>query len=66
MNLQNTQNPNLAKVELVAHVLGPLRDQLVFVGGCTGRVARLSCCSLSGLVGDAEFHGFFAGDGFPG
>ena len=34
MNLQNTQNPNLAKVELVAHVLGPLCDQLVFVGGC--------------------------------
>jgi len=30
----NAQNPNLAKVELVAHVLGPLRDQLVFVGGC--------------------------------
>ena len=30
----NAQDPNLAKVELVAHVLGPLRDQLVFVGGC--------------------------------
>ncbi len=30
----NAQNPNLATVELVAHVLGPLRDQLVFVGGC--------------------------------
>jgi predicted nucleotidyltransferase len=34
VNAQNSQNPNLAKVELVAHVLGPLRDQLVFVGGC--------------------------------
>lgn len=30
----NLQDPNLAKVELVAQVLGPLRDQLVFVGGC--------------------------------
>ena len=28
------QYPNLAKVELIAHVLGALRDQLVFVGGC--------------------------------
>lgn len=26
--------PNLAKVELVAHALGELREQLVFVGGC--------------------------------
>lgn len=30
----NVKNPNLAKVELVAHVLGALRHQLVFVGGC--------------------------------
>ncbi len=30
----NRQDPNLAKVELIAHVLGPLRDELVFVGGC--------------------------------
>ena len=28
------QDPNLAKVELIAHVLGPLREELVFVGGC--------------------------------
>lgn len=28
------QDPNLAKVELVAAALGPLREQLVFVGGC--------------------------------
>lgn len=28
------QHPNLAKLELVAHALGPLREQLVFVGGC--------------------------------
>lgn len=26
--------PNVAKVELVAHALGDLREQLVFVGGC--------------------------------
>jgi hypothetical protein len=29
-----TQDPNLAKVELIAAALGPLCDQLVFVGGC--------------------------------
>ena len=26
--------PNVAKVELIAQALGPLCDQLVFVGGC--------------------------------
>ena len=30
----NPGDPNLAKVELIAHALGSLRDQLVFVGGC--------------------------------
>jgi len=30
----NRQNPNLAKVELIAAALGSLRDELVFVGGC--------------------------------
>ena len=29
-----TQDPNLAKIELIASALGPLRDRLVFVGGC--------------------------------
>lgn len=28
------EHPNLAKIELIADVLGELRDQLVFVGGC--------------------------------
>lgn len=28
------RDPNLAKVELIAAVLGPLREHLVFVGGC--------------------------------
>jgi hypothetical protein len=28
------QDPNLAKIELIARALRPLRDQLVFVGGC--------------------------------
>ncbi|MHB1092396.1 hypothetical protein [Thiobacillus sp.] len=28
------QHPNVAKLELVAHALGALREQLVFVGGC--------------------------------
>ncbi len=27
-------DPNLAKVELIAQALGPLKDELVFVGGC--------------------------------
>jgi hypothetical protein len=27
-------DPNLDRVELVATALGPLRDELVFVGGC--------------------------------
>ncbi|MDO8934034.1 MAG: hypothetical protein Q7U97_16705 [Rhodocyclaceae bacterium] len=30
----NRQDPNLAKVELIAAALGSLRDELVFVGGC--------------------------------
>jgi hypothetical protein len=29
-----TQDPNLSKIELIASALGPLRDRLVFVGGC--------------------------------
>jgi hypothetical protein len=28
------KDPNLAKVELIARALGPLREQVVFVGGC--------------------------------
>ena len=30
----NAQDPNVAKVELIAGALGPLREHLVFVGGC--------------------------------
>jgi predicted nucleotidyltransferase len=30
----NPHDPNLAKVELIAQVLGALREELVFVGGC--------------------------------
>jgi predicted nucleotidyltransferase len=29
-----TQDPNLSKIEMIASALGPLRDRLVFVGGC--------------------------------
>jgi len=29
-----TRDPNLSKIELIAAALGPLSDQLVFVGGC--------------------------------
>lgn len=28
------QDPNIAQVELVANLLGALREELVFVGGC--------------------------------
>lgn len=34
MNFINRHDPNLAKIELVAGVLGPMRERLVFVGGC--------------------------------
>lgn len=30
----NPKDPNLVKVELIAHVLGSLRNELVLVGGC--------------------------------
>jgi predicted nucleotidyltransferase len=30
----STHDPNLERIELVATALGPLREQLVFVGGC--------------------------------
>ena len=30
----NARDPNVAKVEVIAHALGPLRERLVFVGGC--------------------------------
>jgi predicted nucleotidyltransferase len=30
----NVRDPNLERVELIATALGPLREQLVFVGGC--------------------------------
>lgn len=29
-----TRDPNVAKLQLVAHALGPLRERVVFVGGC--------------------------------
>lgn len=34
MNFINRHDPNLAKIELIAGVLGPLKERLVFVGGC--------------------------------
>jgi hypothetical protein len=34
MRSGNVHDPNLERVELVATALGPLRDELVFVGGC--------------------------------
>lgn len=34
MNYIHRHDPNLAKIELIAGVLGSLRERLVFVGGC--------------------------------
>lgn len=31
----SAQDPNMVKVELIAHALGALRDKVVFVGGCS-------------------------------
>jgi hypothetical protein len=44
------QYPNLAKVELVAHALGALREQLVFVGGCAVDLLPMD----SGILGFAN------------
>lgn len=42
------QDPNVAKVELIASALGHLREQLVFVGGCQAVPAAVftesGCC----------------------
>ncbi|MDX1508212.1 MAG: hypothetical protein R3358_08020 [Woeseiaceae bacterium] len=32
--MARTQNPNLEIIEIAAHALGPLCDELVFLGGC--------------------------------
>jgi predicted nucleotidyltransferase len=31
----NVQDPNIQKIELIAHALGGMRDKVVFVGGCS-------------------------------
>jgi hypothetical protein len=36
----NVYDSNLERVELVATDLGPLRDELVFVGGCAAGLGR--------------------------
>ena len=34
MTVMSANDPNLAKVELIAEAIGDLADDLVFVGGC--------------------------------
>lgn len=46
----NPQDPNLAKVELIAHVLGALREDLVFVGGCAAGLLMSDPAAASARV----------------
>lgn len=51
----NPQDPNLAKVELVAVALGALCDELVFVGGCaTGLLMTDPAASTARLTFDVD------------
>lgn len=43
----NPLDPNVAKVELIAHALGALRDDLVFVGGCAAGLLMTSPAGAS-------------------
>lgn len=74
----NTQDPNLAKVELIANALGALCDELVFVGGCAAgllmsdpaaSMARVTfdvdlVAEVSALRGYHEMEAAFAKRGF--
>ena len=44
------QDPNIAKVELIAAALGPLRGQLVFVGGCAAGLLLTDPAAASARV----------------
>lgn len=44
------QDPNVAKVELIATALGPLRGQLVFVGGCAAGLLLTDPAAASARV----------------
>jgi hypothetical protein len=48
----NVHDPNLERVELVATALGPLRDELVFVGGCAAGLLPDFSNYLPGLISD--------------
>ncbi|MCF8152320.1 MAG: hypothetical protein K9J80_16375 [Sulfuritalea sp.] len=51
----NPGDPNLAKVELIAHALGSLRDQLVFVGGCAaGLLMTDAAATLARVTYDVD------------
>ena len=51
----NPRDPNLAKVELIAHVLGPLCEELVFVGGCaTGLLTTLPEATPARMTYDVD------------
>ena len=44
------RDPNVAKVELIATALGPLREQLVFVGGCAAGLLLTDPAAASARV----------------
>jgi predicted nucleotidyltransferase len=46
----NPQDPNLAKVELIANALGALRDKLVFVGGCAAGLLMTDAAAIMARV----------------
>ncbi len=51
----NPQDPNLAKVELIASALGSLCDELVFVGGCAvGLLMSDPAASLARVTFDVD------------
>lgn len=46
----NPGDPNLTKVELIAHALGALRDELVFVGGCAAGLLMTDAAATEARV----------------
>ncbi len=48
----NRRDPNLAKVELIAHALGSLRDELVFVGGCAAGLLMTDAAATMARVAE--------------
>ena len=57
-------DPNVAKVELIAKALGPLRERLVLVGGCAAGLLitdPAAAPAMPDATGYASFPRWFAG-----